>query len=105
MAGDESAVWVVSGCDNSYVARIDPRTNQIVATVDAGSPPADLALGFGSLSVTSPGPYQPIGLARIDPATNKIVARTKIRFAQAVATGDGSVWVGSGVKLVRITPR
>lgn len=105
MAGDNSSVWLVSACDNSYVARIDPQTNRIAATVDAGAPTTDLALGLGSLWVTTSGPYQAVGLNRINPATNKLVGRTKISFAQAVATGAGSVWVGSGVNLLRITPR
>jgi streptogramin lyase len=108
MVGDDSAVWLVDGCDNPSVARIDPQTNQIAAIIyPGGDATNDLALGFGSLWVTTSGPNgQLVGLNRIDPATNKIVARTKIDFAQAVAIGDGSVWVGNvHERLLRITPR
>lgn len=101
MVGDAGAVWFASSCDNPYVGRIDPQTNQIAATIymGVGQATQDIALGFGSVWVTTLN-Y----LSRIDPATNKIVARTVVAPASAIATGAGSVWVGSGMTLDRVTP-
>jgi virginiamycin B lyase len=100
VVGDAGAVWFTSGCDNTYVARIDPQTNQIAATINmgAGERTHDIALGFGSVWVTTLS-----HLSRIDPATNKIVATT-ILPATAVATGAGSIWVGNAMTLDRVTP-
>jgi DNA-binding beta-propeller fold protein YncE len=100
MAGNDNAVWVTSGCDNPHVARIDPATNKVTATIDAGGTAGDIALGFGSVWVTAL-----TTLDRIDPATNKLVGRSTIALPTAVATGAGSVWVGTGKSVLRLTPR
>jgi hypothetical protein len=100
VVGDDSALWMISGCETPYVVRIDPRTNRVAATIDAGSEAKAIALGFSSVWVATTG-----RLSRIDPATNALVARTNVSFASAVATGAGAVWVGSGPKLLRLTPR
>jgi virginiamycin B lyase len=105
IVGDDAAIWVESSCDNTYVARINPQTNTITAAIDTGNPTTGIALGFGSVWVTAAGPFGVTGLNRIDPATNKIVARTKLVLPSAIATGLGSVWVGSNKKLLRIAPR
>jgi DNA-binding beta-propeller fold protein YncE len=106
MAGDSSSVWFISGCDKSLVSRIDPVSNKLVTTIDVGNSVGGIALGIGSVWVTASGAYShPDGLFRIDPATNKVVAFTKVLSASAVAVGAGSVWVASGQKLVRVSPR
>jgi hypothetical protein len=100
MVGDDSAVWFASNCDNPYVARIDPKTNQVVATINAGASTQDIALGFGAVWATTT-----YAVIRIDPTTNRIVGRTKLLVPTAVATGAGAVWVGDGINLLRTTPR
>jgi hypothetical protein len=104
IVGDDAAIWVESSCDDTYVAHIDPQTNTIAAAIDTGNPTTGIALGFGSVWVTAAGPFGVTGLNRIDPATNKVVARTKLVLPSAIATGLGSVWVGSNKNLLRITP-
>jgi len=98
VVGDETAIWVASGCKHTYVARIDPLTNQIVATTDAGARTGALALGFGSLWGTGDGLY------RIDPATNKLTGRLTFPNPRAISIGARSIWVGSGNNLLRVTP-
>jgi len=99
MAGDNSSVWFVSGCDQPFVVRIDPQTNQVAATIGLGEATQDIALGLGSVWVATLN-----NLNRINPATNKIVAKTRIAPATAVSIGAGSIWVGNATKLVRLTP-
>jgi streptogramin lyase len=102
VVGDAASVWLVSGCDSTYVVRIDPQTNQIAATINMGIGQAtqDIALGFGSVWVTT---YA--SLTRIDPATNKIIARTPLSQARrSIATGAGSIWLGNATQLIRVTP-
>jgi YVTN family beta-propeller protein len=99
IVGDDTAVWLTSGCDNPYVARLDPHTDTIVATINAGRATNEIALGFGSVWVTS---YD--GLSRIDPQTNAIAGQTDLLAASGVASGAGSVWVGDGHRLLRLTP-
>ena len=102
LVGDAASVWLVSSC--AYVVRIDPQTNQIAATINMGIGQAtqDIALGFGSVWVTT---YA--SLTRIDPATNKIIARTPLSQARRlIATGAGSIWLGNDAttNLIRMTP-
>jgi Repeat of unknown function (DUF6923) len=102
VVGDETTIWVASGCRRTYVTRIDPQTNQIVATIDAGARTGALALGFGSLWGTGDGLNA--GLYRIDPATNKLTGRTQVPNPGRIGIGAGSIWVASGNNLLRVTP-
>ena len=104
VVGDETAIWLVSD-GSPYLTRIDPRTNRVVATVKTGEDTVDLTLGLGFLWVTTAQPLSPGALIRINPGTNKVVARTRIQSAGAVAVGEGSLWVASGTKLLRMKPR
>ena len=54
------------------MSRIDPRTNRVVKTFDAGSEPNGLLHAFGPLWV---GDYGGGKLLRIDPATGRILQR------------------------------
>src|ERR1700729_3450293 len=66
------AVWVGSTGPNA-VHRIDPRTNERVATVElAGEPCAGLAGGFGSVWVPLCG--KPSTLVKVDAARNVVTA-------------------------------
>jgi DNA-binding beta-propeller fold protein YncE len=119
LAGDDAALWVVSGgCNGRLLVRIDPRTNQVVKQIALGAFAQDVALGFGSVWVTTNGPFGNAalsGLNRINPATSKVAARTHLPAPQvlesgataplALAVGAGSIWVGGGNNVLRVTPR
>jgi len=87
-AGD--AVWAAHGC---AVFRVDPHTNQVVATV--GLPPipdgcwvAGMAAGAGALWVSQSGAR----LVRIDPRVNRVVATVPLPQLATPAATAGGVW-------------
>ncbi|MGE0392162.1 MAG: hypothetical protein AB7I25_02810 [Vicinamibacterales bacterium] len=106
------AVWVTSGRKN-MVARLDPKTNTVVTTVDTGVRPCSgLVAAFESLWVPICGePDKPAtkALQRIDLKTNQITATLHVGPALSeggiAATAD-SVWLTSDMKgiLSRIDP-
>ncbi|HEY0781587.1 MAG TPA: hypothetical protein VGE98_03965 [Thermoanaerobaculia bacterium] len=90
----EDAVWV--GSTGPFaVHRIDPRTNERVATVALpGEPCAGLATGFGSVWV--PLCTQPPSLAKVDARRNSLTAVFKVGPAASeggVAVSADSVWL------------
>lgn len=105
LAIDEHA-WVSSAPSN-LVARMDPKTNQVVALIPVGKEPGNgLAAGFGSLWVPNCGDST---LSRIDLATGKVTATFPMTFADSeggIATGAGSVWILTDARstLVRLDP-
>jgi hypothetical protein len=80
-AADDSSLWVTSM--DGTLTRIDPATNQVVASIDTGVPADRGFENDGALPPTSPNNGVP---------------------ATGVAVGDGSVWVRGGGRLVRIDP-
>jgi virginiamycin B lyase len=101
------AVWV--GSSGPYaVHRIDPNTNQRVATVTLGGEPCSgLATGFGSLWVPLCG--KAAALARVDLNSNRVVSIFRVGPAAGeggIATSPDSVWLVVDKKgsLVRIDP-
>jgi TolB protein len=113
IAVGEDAVWlgVQPEGGGDYVARIDPRTNGVVATIPVNSSPWDVAAGAGSVWVTGIGENKSGTLQRIDPATNEVVATITVESSGhpgLVAAGDDAVWVDVGDtesdSLVRIDP-
>jgi hypothetical protein len=89
------------------VVRIDPRTNEIVARIDARGRPGELAVGAGSVWVLSDRTAEAEGgvsLHRIDPRSNEIAA-TPLRgelaevggtvMPPAMAVGDDAAWIRS----------
>jgi YVTN family beta-propeller protein len=75
------------------VVRIDPSTNEVVATIpvfEAG----DIAASDGAVWVTSRLDNAEGALVRIDPSTNQVVASVPVGMNPSnVALGDGAVWV------------
>lgn len=71
MASDENAVWVSNARDDS-ISRINPVTNQVVATVPVGGGPMGLVSAGGALWVANFGDST---ILRIDPQTNQIKGR------------------------------
>ena len=103
VAVGEGSVWAVTG-GLGRLARIDPRTNETVAAIEAGVVPAGIAVGGGAVWVTD---VYGDSVTRVDPTTN-IVAET-IRVGQgptAIAYGGGAVWVAASLddSVVRIDP-
>ena len=90
LAVTEDAVWVLTPGDNR-VLRIDPATNQIVATIPVERAPSGLAVGAGAIWVSR---HSDGTVARIDPATNRVVATIPVgRAPGAVTVAGGVVWV------------
>jgi len=92
------SLWSVSS--DGQLARIDPRTGAVVATIGLGVEPSGIAFGAGSLWLT--GKHSPT-VFRIDPSVNEIVDRYSLPMdgvetdlTGEIAIGAGSVWVGHG---------
>jgi len=99
--GDE-AVWVGNEGDGS-VSRIDPATNQVVATIPIGKKGfLRLAAGEGRVWVAA---CLDKLIAVIDPAANSVVDTVEVDSCWNVALGGGAVWVPTGERTVtRIDP-
>ena len=102
-------IWVANA-DDGTVSRIDPKTHAVVSTIGLGTDVSDLAVGFGSVWVANGNDGT---LARIDPRLNSI-ARTLDFGGQSklapepvfwVTTGNGSVWLTRGNRVLRIDPK
>jgi hypothetical protein len=97
-------VWV-SGF--GAVSRIDPSTNQVVATVETPGTEdfSQIAVGWGAVWVTADRG----AVYRIDATTNRVVATIEVGgTVQGIEAGGGYVWVtrpteGTG-ELVRVDP-
>jgi len=111
----DDAVWV-SNAPKGTVHRLDIRTNQVAATIDAGKRPCSgLAAGFGSIWVPLCGDRPNVengakpALARIDAKTNQVTATIPVGIANSeggVAAGPDAVWLLTDIKgvLSRIDP-
>ena len=89
IATGAGSVWILSD-PAGKLARIDPATNTVTATIPVAAGSFAAAFGFGSvwITTTSAGSVQ-----RIDPARNAVVATIPVgptpRF---LAAGEGGVW-------------
>jgi YVTN family beta-propeller protein len=108
LAIGEGAVWVgdiqAPSASSSRVARIDPRTNRVAATIPVAPEVAAVAVGEGAVWVASDNGT----LTKIDPVENVATATVDLGGALSdVAVGFGSVWVAnSGARnVVRIDPK
>jgi YVTN family beta-propeller protein len=70
--------------------RIDPKTNQLAATLDVGPEPTGVAVGDGAVWAIQQGANR---ISKIDPRTDSIVATGSAPGPKSVAVGGGSVWV------------
>jgi hypothetical protein len=77
------AVWVTNSSPSSVV-RVDPSTGTVSTTGFTGR----VAAGYGSLWATSDD-----SVVRADPKTGHQTATVRVPRAQAVAVGQGRVWV------------
>lgn len=97
------SIWVPSDAEGK-IARIDPETNEVIATVDVAPQTFFLAYGLDALwAVSSEGQ----SIERIDPATNKVTGTAELgKQPGFLAAGEGAVWVqeqGDGT-VARIDP-
>jgi YVTN family beta-propeller protein len=105
IAVDES-VWV-SNYPKNTVARLDPKSNKILAMIPVGNKPCSgLTTGFGSLWVPLCGDQT---LARVDLKEGKVTATIPLGIADSeggLAQGAGSIWLITDKKgiLSRIDP-
>ena len=86
LAAASDAVWVVN--PDQSVSRIDPRTNRVVARIEAKA--QAVAAGEGDVWVAEEG-----GIAEIDAGTDTVSRRVPVDadFVAALAVGAGAVWV------------
>jgi virginiamycin B lyase len=103
LAVTEDAVWVLCPDDGS-LSRIDPVTNELVATIPVGRGPSGLAVGAGAVWVTSSGDGT---VARIDPASNRLTIVPVPRCCGGgLAAGERALWAANRLDgtLVRLDP-
>ncbi len=103
------ALWVLApDSDEPSVTRLDPTTNEVVATIPVGTRLCQ-AIGASPDAIWACGKD---GLVRIDPATNEVLGTIEFPTAQFfgyLPFGAGSLWAPSGEvtltdELVRIDP-
>jgi len=101
LANTADAVWVSSCGETTVIARIDPRSNTVVATIDLGGHAGDAFVVDGDVWFPVEdhmGPTGPVPgtLVRIDPATDRVDRALGIAAhfgaGSAVVVGD-SLWV------------
>jgi DNA-binding beta-propeller fold protein YncE len=104
IAAGAGAIWAAA---SGRLARIDPGSDRVVATVRLGGFPSSLAVSGRDVWVTVIRQSGPGELVRVDARTNRIIARIRVGDGPvAVAVGLGSVWVAnsSNSSVMRIDP-
>ena len=101
---DFGAVWVTS-IGNSELYRVDPKTNQIAATIALHPRPRFLASGEGAVWVLNQGDGT---VQRIDGKSGEIVATIEAQAMGSggdIAVGGGYVWVTTHlIPVIQIDP-
>lgn len=99
VVSEAGSIWV--GNDLG-VARIDPATNGVQATIPIGGV-VDVAAGDGQVWVAS---YSANSVGRVDLATNTVPQTIDVDGPSGIAVGEGGVWVVSPVQgtVTRIDP-
>jgi len=104
--GVGDSIWI-SNEPKHNLSRLDPGSNEVVATVASGKKPcAGLAMGFGSVWVPN---CSDGSVWRLDAETTKVLARIPTGVANAEGTitaGEGSIWMPANKSglLARIDP-
>ena len=98
---------MVAGNKTGSVQRINPETNEIVATISTGIAPRFLTVGENGIWTLNQGDGS---VSRIDPYTNKLMATIEVKVVGLggdIATGAGKIWVrgNKAVFLVSIDPK
>jgi peptide/nickel transport system substrate-binding protein len=98
------SLWVALP-SQGIVARVDPRTGDVVDRIGVEGQPGSIAIGGGAVWV---GGALGGTIARIDPASGSVAQTIQLHFrsATAVAFGDGRLWATDSQRnaLVEIRP-
>ena len=100
-------VWVATKAER-HVVQIDATSGAVVDELRPGGPPWRLAVGLGSLWVSTLAEgSRAAALVRYDYAGNELYRRTMPRGVAALATGAGFVWIAEreGAGVARFDPR
>ena len=104
LVADFGSVWL-TGTRDEELYRVDPATNQIIATIELHSRPVSLASGEGSVWVRQGGGT----VQRIDGNGGKLLATIATEAVDTggdIVVGGGFVWINSHtVPLVQIDPQ
>lgn len=90
LAVGAGAVWVNGDSMNGVITRIDPATNEIVATIDVGEWPNQMLATEEAVWITSPS--NPV-LRRIDPVTNEVTTIDLDCKTRSIAADESGIWV------------
>src|SRR5438034_782478 len=88
IAAGGDAVWVA--VEDHAVLRIDPSTDQVVATIAVPDRPRTVVFAAGSVWVASRWAGS---VTRIDPATNAVVESRTVPGADRLAATSDALWV------------
>ena len=116
----EGSLWI-SSLTQRTVSRLDPKTGEVLATIEVGGPAEELLVSVNGVWVTVQGnadpgsqpslPLAPGSVAKIDPETNELTAAIETGSSASaflVATaGKGAVWAinrDGGRALTQIDP-
>jgi DNA-binding beta-propeller fold protein YncE len=90
LAAGAGALWHVR---NGAVARFDPATGNVIATVRVAGSADHVAFGAGAVWITDQRDGR---VYRIDPATSQVAATISVPgIARAISAAEGTVWVMS----------
>jgi DNA-binding beta-propeller fold protein YncE len=85
-----ASVWIGSDA-NGKIARIDPATTKVTASIEVAPGSWYLTFGLGALWAVSAKTQQ---LSRIDPATNRVTGTVPLgNMPGFLVAGEGAVWV------------
>ena len=83
------SVWA-TGENEGLVWRIDPGPHPVTRSIDTGAGVSFITFGDGMVWAAN---FVDGKVSRIDPHTNAVTATVPIGASQAIAAGEGSVWV------------
>ena len=92
IAIDDTAVWIHNSAQ-ATVVRVNPKTNQVVATIPVGHGLGDVRLGAGFVWVLN---HDDGTVSKIDPQTNTVVATIALPPPLGfLGASPGAVWVAN----------
>ena len=103
LSGEPTAITV----EPNWVAVIDPKTNDVVDAVPAGTEPGPITFGRGAVWVGNAGNVEGRSVTRINPTSRKVVETIPLDATPTgVAFGHGHLWVAHGLtgQVARIDP-
>jgi hypothetical protein len=95
-------VWAAAG---NQLLRIDPADPATVARARLPGIASSVAVGLGSVWITTVGVNRRSLLVRLDARSLAVTARIWVEGGPALAVGRGSVWAAGNPALLRVDPR